>query len=118
MAKKVYCSKFTSKELLNSRDVFCNWSQDFITKEEMNIIVKKNIIKLGKERFSYDQKYLNARVSWENDDDDIEVGLWGKNLLDNDYIYKIRSDTASTFGTPFASIRAPLTFGIDVKYKF
>tara|TARA_R110002167_G_scaffold91458_1_gene246016 strand:- start:62225 stop:64810 length:2586 start_codon:yes stop_codon:yes gene_type:complete len=68
--------------------------------------------------YGENQTYLNARISWENDEDTIEVALWGKNLLDNDYIYKIRSDTANTFGTPFASIRAPLTFGIDAKYKF
>jgi len=107
-----------------------NWTPEVSTgflRVNLDYIFKENTAELDPDfiedytdipGYGDDQKYLNARVSWENDDDDIEVGLWGKNLLDNDYIYKIRSDTASTFGTPFASIRAPLTFGIDVKYKF
>ncbi len=68
--------------------------------------------------FGLDRELLNARAVWTNDDDNIELALWGKNLLDNDYVGGVGTLTQSTLGTPFVSREAPRTFGLDAKYRF
>ena len=65
-----------------------------------------------------DTKNLNARISWTNDGDDIEIGLWGKNLLDERYMLSLGGLTADILGTPFGRIDRGLEAGIDVKYMF
>ncbi len=68
--------------------------------------------------YGEDRKLLNARVSWTNDDERIELAVWGRNLLDNDYVGTVGSVTQATLGTPFVAREAPLTWGADVKYHF
>ena len=43
----------------------------------------KDYINRGKWYFQ-DKKLLNARLAWSNDDDTLEVALWGNNLLDEE----------------------------------
>lgn len=70
--------------------------------------------------YFYDTKDLNARLSWANDDDTIEVGLWGKNLLDKRYVTNVGGYTAadSVFGTPTGDVSRGLEAGVDFKYSF
>ena len=54
---------------------------------------------------------LDARAGWRADDDSWKVTLWGKNLTDREYF---RATTAlnQVYASP------PLTFGIDVGFRF
>lgn len=63
-------------------------------------------------------KDLNARLSWTNDADNLEIGLWGKNLLDERYVLSVGGLTADVLNTPHARINRGLEAGIDVKYSF
>jgi len=65
-----------------------------------------------------DTKNLNARLSWSNDDDNLEFGLWGKNLLDERYMLSLGGLTADLLGTPHGRINRGLEAGIDIKYTF
>jgi len=65
-----------------------------------------------------DTKSLNARLSWSNDDDNIEIGLWGKNLFNERYVLSLGGLTANVLGTPFGRINRGLEAGVDFKYSF
>ncbi|WP_438862420.1 TonB-dependent receptor [Neptunicella sp.] len=65
-----------------------------------------------------DTQDLNARISWENSDDDLEIALWTKNLLDKRYVKGLGGLTASILGTPVASINRGREFGVDLTYRF
>ena len=65
-----------------------------------------------------DTKSLNARLSWANDDDTIEIGLWGKNLFDERYVLGLGGLTANVLATPHASINRGREAGVDFKYSF
>lgn len=65
-----------------------------------------------------DTQDLNARLSWENDMDNIEVGFWAKNILDKRYVKSLGGPTASILGTPFANINRGRELGIDLTYHF
>ncbi len=67
--------------------------------------------------FYQDRKDLNARVAWSSDDDAWTVALWGKNLLDQERLGGI-SDISILFGTPFTSLEEPLTWGVELGYRF
>ncbi len=61
---------------------------------------------------------LNARLSWTNDEDSLEIGLWGKNLLDKRYIFSLGGYAADVLDVPHGRINRGLEAGIDVKYSF
>ncbi len=65
-----------------------------------------------------DLKNLNARLSWSTDDDSIEIGLWGRNLMDQRHVLSIGGLTADVLGTPKGSINRGLEAGVDFKYSF
>ena len=65
-----------------------------------------------------DTSLLNARASWSNDADNLEIGIWGKNLLDERYVLSIGGLTADVLGTPVGRINRGLEAGIDIKYSF
>lgn len=65
-----------------------------------------------------DTKNLNVRLSWGNDDDNLEFGLWGKNLLNERYLLSLGGLTADLLGTPHGRINRGLEAGIDIKYTF
>jgi len=68
--------------------------------------------------FGVDRKELNARVAWTSDDDQWTAALWGKNLTDQERLGGINDITLFSFGTPFTSVSAPLTWGVEVGYRF
>jgi iron complex outermembrane receptor protein len=65
-----------------------------------------------------DKKLLSARMAWENDDGSIEVALWGKNLLDEEYASNPGGLVADGLGAAHTSIEDPLTYGVDLRYAF
>ena len=65
-----------------------------------------------------DKKRLSARIAWESDDASIEVALWGKNLLDEEYAGNPGGFVADELGAAYTSIEDPLTYGVDLRYAF
>ena len=61
---------------------------------------------------------FTARLAWENDDGSIEVALWGKNLLDEEYAGNPGGLATDVLGAAFTSIQDPLTYGVDLRYAF
>ncbi|WP_206484172.1 TonB-dependent receptor [Thalassotalea sp. G2M2-11] len=65
-----------------------------------------------------DREDLNARFSWTSQDDSLEIGIWGKNLLDKRYMMSIGGYAADVLGVPHGRINRGIEGGIDVKYSF
>ena len=65
-----------------------------------------------------DRKMLNARIAWSNDDDTIEVALWGNNLLDEENASNPGGYVADLLGAAKTTPEDPLTWGVDVRYSF
>jgi hypothetical protein len=74
---------------------------------------KKNI-----DSYFIDRKDLNARLSWTSEDDEFEIGLWGKNLFDKRYMISIGGYAATELGVPQGRINRGIEVGIDFKYVF
>ena len=57
---------------------------------------------------------FDARISWTNAKDTLEIAAWGKNLADEEYIihlYTIASSVVSVFGDP-------RMYGVSATYRF
>ncbi|MBT8093405.1 MAG: TonB-dependent receptor [Gammaproteobacteria bacterium] len=67
--------------------------------------------------FYEDREDLNVRIAWQSEDEQWTAALWGKNLLDQKLLGGI-GDISILFGTPFTSVDAPRTFGIELGYGF
>ncbi len=65
-----------------------------------------------------DTELLNMRFSWINDADNLEIGIWGKNLLDNQSIGFPGGRTKEILGTGFTSVNRGLEAGIDIRFTF
>ncbi|MAT92192.1 MAG: hypothetical protein CME59_06295 [Halioglobus sp.] len=65
-----------------------------------------------------DRKLLNARLAWSNDADTIEVALWGKNLLDEEFAENPGGFVADELGAYKTNVQDPLTYGVDLRYNF
>ncbi len=63
-----------------------------------------------------DTSLLNARASWANDADNLEIGVWGRNLLDERYVLSIGGLTADVLGMTIGRIKRGLEEGIEIKY--
>lgn len=68
--------------------------------------------------FNEDKKFLNARIAWFSDDQHYEAALWGKNLLDNQYVSLPGGLSKDSFGTIHARTNQPLSWGVDLRYNF
>ena len=66
--------------------------------------------------------FYNANSELQTDREDGRTDdaytLWGRNLLNNEYINGVCSISADTFGTPFVSIFEPRTWGMEFKYQY
>lgn len=57
---------------------------------------------------------LDARITWSNSEDTLDISLWGRNLTDKAYIshlYATASSIVALYGDP-------RTFGLSVNYRF
>jgi hypothetical protein len=65
-----------------------------------------------------DRELLNARIAWSNEADTIEIGIWGKNLQDNEIADNPGGFVADFFGAYRTNIEDPRTYGMDFRYSF
>ncbi len=65
-----------------------------------------------------DEKLLNARLAWSNEADNIEVALWGNNLLDEERAGNPGGLAADELGAYHTNIDDVLTWGVDLRYSF
>ncbi|GAB5450396.1 MAG: TonB-dependent receptor [Halioglobus sp.] len=65
-----------------------------------------------------DREELSARIAWSNENDTIEVALWGKNLLDKERASNPGGFVADTLGAYKTTIEDPMTYGVDLRYSF
>ena len=91
---------------------------DYIFNENTSALDETSIIDASQyPGFYEDREDLNARIAWTSDNDEWTAALWGKNLLDQKLLGGI-NDISILFGTPFTSVSAPMTFGVEVGYSF
>ncbi len=60
----------------------------------------------------------DARLQWTSAEGRWGLGVYGKNVFDNQYVHGINNITASVLGTPFASISDPVQYGIEGQLNF
>lgn len=65
-----------------------------------------------------DKNLLNDQVSSQNDDDAIELALWGNNLPDEERASNPAGFAADEFGRVWTTIDDPRTYGVDLRYSF
>jgi iron complex outermembrane recepter protein len=68
---------------------------------------------LGEDSYSL----WNARLSWSDASEQVEVGLWAKNLTDKEYV-SYMFELSDLVGSDQVIRGAPRTYGIDLKYVF
>lgn len=90
---------------------------DYIFKEDAEEAKENPVFETGPWYFE-DKKLLSARVSWQTEDDSIEVALWGRNLLDEEYAQNPDGFGADTLGAAHTRIDDPVTYGLDLRYSF
>jgi len=91
---------------------------DYVFRESPGPLLNQAIFLTGPWYFQ-DQKLLSARVSWQNDNENIEVALWGRNLLDNEYAENPGGFVADTLGAAHTKfLEDPITYGVDLRYSF
>ena len=64
------------------------------------------------------QSRLDARLAWKNATDRWGLAAFVTNLLDDQYVTRFDNITASTLGTPFASISEPRAWGLEAFVTF
>jgi iron complex outermembrane receptor protein len=64
------------------------------------------------------QSRLDARLAWKNSTDRWGVAAFVTNLLDDQYVTRVSYITASTLGTPFASVSEPRAWGFEAFVTF
>jgi iron complex outermembrane recepter protein len=64
------------------------------------------------------RKDLNARIAWSNDNDTIEVAIWGANILDRERASNPGGYVADALDAYKTGIEDPRTYGVDLKYSF
>ena len=60
----------------------------------------------------------DLRLAWSTEDDSFGIAAFVNNAFDQRYVTGVNNITANTFGTPFASITPPRTWGVDFKFNF
>ncbi len=60
------------------------------------------------------QGRTDARLGWTSAKGNWGVAMYGNNVFDDQYVGGVNNITASTFGTPFASITEPRRYGLEV----
>ncbi|MBP8081377.1 MAG: TonB-dependent receptor, partial [Arenimonas sp.] len=60
----------------------------------------------------------DARLQWTSAEGRWGLGIYGKNLSDNQYVNGVNNITAPLLGTPFASISEPRQYGIEGRLNF
>ncbi|HEX7813489.1 TonB-dependent receptor [Dyella sp.] len=64
------------------------------------------------------QQRTDARLDWHAPGDHWGVALYANNLFNNRYVTGVNNISTPVFGTPFASITPPRTYGLELRAKF
>jgi iron complex outermembrane receptor protein len=64
------------------------------------------------------QQRTDARLDWHTPDQHWGVGLFVNNLFNKRYVLGIGNDSTNDFGTPYATITPPRTYGVELRAKF
>ena len=65
-----------------------------------------------------DRKMLNSRIAWSNDNDSIEIAIWGRNLLDEQVAENPGGYVADELGAYKTNVQDERTYGVDLRYNF
>ncbi|RDI98738.1 TonB-dependent receptor [Dyella solisilvae] len=60
----------------------------------------------------------DARLDWHTPDQKYGVGLYGNNIFNKRYVLGVGNETTTVFGTPYATVTPPRTFGIEFRAGF
>ncbi|WP_266183762.1 TonB-dependent receptor [Dyella humicola] len=60
----------------------------------------------------------DARLDWHTPDQRWGVGLYGNNIFNKRYVLGVGNETTSVFGTPYATVTPPRTYGIEFRARF
>jgi iron complex outermembrane recepter protein len=61
------------------------------------------------------QQRTDLRLQWRSADGRWELGLYGNNVFDKRYVTDVNNLTTDVFGTPFANISPPRSYGVELK---
>jgi iron complex outermembrane receptor protein len=61
---------------------------------------------------------LDARLSYDFNEDRTQVALWAKNLTDEEYFGQVLASATSTIGHMVRYYERPRTFGAEIMYRF
>jgi iron complex outermembrane receptor protein len=81
-------------------------------------VVQGNCLVTPTFRLGTARNRTDLRVGWSSPDVPWSVALYGNNLFDKRYVMGLSNISATTLGTPFASISAPRFWGIEVAAHF
>jgi iron complex outermembrane receptor protein len=60
----------------------------------------------------------DARLDWHTPDEHWGVGVFVNNMFNKRYVLSIGNDSTNDFGTPYATVTPPRTFGVELRAKF
>ncbi|TBR36659.1 MULTISPECIES: TonB-dependent receptor [Dyella] len=63
------------------------------------------------------QQRTDARIDWRAPGDHWGIGLFANNLFNNRYVTGVNNISTTVFGTPFASVTPPRTWGVEFRAK-
>ncbi|MEO0437579.1 MAG: TonB-dependent receptor [Pseudomonadota bacterium] len=93
------------------------WHMNYVFTEDPGPDANEAIFVTGPWYFQ-DRKLLNTRIAWSNDDGNIEVALWGNNLLDEETAENPGGLAAADLGAIHTRIDETRTWGVDLRYSF
>jgi len=96
-----------------------NIHMDYVYRENTNADqVGLESYKLAVDDYFTNYKNLSGRISWTDDNERYEIGLWAKNITDQRYVTSIGGLAASALNTPIAKINRGREVGLDFKINF
>lgn len=96
-----------------------NLHMDYVYRENTNAEqVGLESYKLAVKDYFTNYKNLSGRLSWTDDNERYEIGLWAHNITDNRYVNSVGGLAADALGTPYARITRGREVGLDFKINF
>lgn len=96
-----------------------NIHMDYVYRENTNADqVGLESYVLAVDDYFTDYKNLSGRISWTDDNDRYEIGLWAKNITDERFVTSIGGLAASALGVPIAKVNRGREIGLDFKVNF
>jgi iron complex outermembrane receptor protein len=64
------------------------------------------------------QQRTDSRLDWHTPNGQWGIGLYVNNLFNQRYVLGVGNETTDVFGTPYATVTPPRTFGLEFRTKF